>query len=293
VPDPVVVFTPTRSSVLTAAERATAKAEARAGGLKAQIKDEKEVAAWRRRGEVLRCAREDAAGKPGDLSLPLLTELIDEVPDGKKSLEENEDLCFKRADKIEKSNARCGPLVDEALAEAARWRNAAASLGDDDDEVGRLHRDLCDGLPGYAKEQHATPPTSDPVALLRRKYGKEIDCFLSPSGHEVIVGRNAAANERVSFELALSNGFWFHADSGVAGSHVAILCAATEVSALEDVEFAAAIAAWHSKARAESSAAVVFCHGGQLARPPIPKLGQVMILGRRGQIHVKPELPAH
>merc|ERR1712070_744830 len=129
------------------------------------------------------------------------------------------------------------------------------------------------------EEAQVTNPV-EPAARLRRKYGKEVDCFLSPSGHEVVVGRSASANERVSFELTLPNGFWFHADSGVAGSHVAILCPASEVHALEDVEFAAAICAWHSKARNTTNAAVCYCCGGQLTKGG--KLGQVMIMGRRG-----------
>jgi len=282
------------SEVVVVAEKAAGKADVRAEGLKAQLRDAAEAELWRRRAEVFRKAHEDcaAANADKDLEAIKLAEFADELLNPNASLQENEVLCCKLAEKIERTNARCGPLADEMLSEAARWRAAIAALAEVQDADARremalqLHQELC--IAGYIKEPRAKGEVSA-AASLRRKYGKEVDCFLSPSGHEVVVGRSASANERVSHELALPSGFWFHADSGVAGSHVAILCPASEVHALEDVEFAAAVCAWHSKARSQSNAPVCYCCGGQIAKGS--KLGQVYIRGQRGQLFVTPALP--
>lgn len=277
------------AKVIAAAKQAAAKAEARAERLRLQMQEAEDAGVWRQRGEALRARRENS-----EVSSAALRE--EELPDPSKDLAENEELCFKRAEKQEKTRARCAPLIDEAAAEAAAWREAVAALPEAEademvanlEALNSLHLRLREA--GILKEPKK-PVVADPAAVLRRKYGKEIDCFHSPSGHEVVVGRSAGANERVSFELAWKDGFWFHADSGVAGSHVAILCRAEEVSYLEDVEFAAAITAWHSKARNEPLAAVCYCYGGQVSRPRVPKLGLVRILGPRGQLHVAPSHP--
>lgn len=274
-----------RASVIAAAVLAAGKADARAERLHLQMQEANETdsEAWRQRGDALRAKRVAAEFVP--------------VSNTSEDLQEREGQCFKQAEKIERTRARCAPLAAAAVAEAASWRSAVAELPEaeacqslpESSALSALHSRLCQA--GLIKEAKTAAP-ADPAALLRRKYGKEIDCFLSPNGHEVVVGRSAGANERVSFELAWKDGFWFHADSGVAGSHAAILCRAGEVACLEDVEFAASLAAWHSKARSEPLAAVCFCAGDQLSRPRIPKLGQVHILGRRGQLHVVPAPPS-
>lgn len=270
-----------RATVIAAATQAAAKAEARAENMKLQVLESEAAEMWRRRGAAIRAKRESC------------DEVFVELPDPSKDLVENEELCFKRAEKHEKTRARCAPLISTAIAEARSWRDAVGALPEADAsatsaDVEALHLRLREA--GLIKEPKLQS-VADPAVLLRRKYGKEIDCFLSPSGYEVVVGRSAGANERLSFDLAWKDGFWFHADSGVAGSHVAILCHAEEVAFLDDVEFAASIAAWHSKARNETNAAVCYCYAGQLSRPMVPKLGQVRILGPRGQLHVTPSPP--
>jgi len=213
-----------------------------------------------------------------------------------KSFQENAEVCLQRAEKNERTNVRLTSLIKEAEAELTRWRAISASLAcqsrgqepPSEEVVCAVHKELCTA--GIIKLQ--TPPAPKPAdGGLRRKYGKGIDCFRSPTGYEVIVGRTAGTNERVSFELTPRDAFWFHSDCGVPGSHVAILCPAAEVATLEDVEFAAKLAAWHSKARGQATAAVCYCYGAQVTRPRIPKLGQVRITGRRGCVHVAPAPP--
>ncbi|CAE7477919.1 rqcH [Symbiodinium natans] len=124
----------------------------------------------------------------------------------------------------------------------------------------------------------------------RRKYGKDVDRFVSPNGHEVLAGRSASANERVSFELTFKDALWFHTDNGIPGSHVTIRAPVGEVGD-EDIEFAAAVAAWHSKAREKLYAPVMYCQGYQLRKPARRRTGQVQVSGNYQQIDVRPALP--
>lgn len=270
------------------------KAEAKAKGLRLQLQDASEAELWRRRGNALQAAPQEAWSE----KLKTILAQVDEgehlailLPCPGKSFEENASHCFKQADKLERACARCAPLVLEADKDVEYWRGMAIKLAkpfpppDVLAAARKLHAELCPAPKG------AQRLLSRSESNLRRKYGKGIDTFRSPSGHEVIVGRSAGTNERVSFELTSPDSFWFHSDCGVAGSHVTIACPASEVASLEDVEFAAGIAAWHSKARGHALASVCYCYGAQVTRPSVPKLGLVHIVGRRGSIEVVPRRP--
>lgn len=78
--------------------------------------------------------------------------------------------------------------------------------------------------------------------------------FQGPHGFEVVVGRNARDNDRVTFALAKSRDLWLHAQ-GYRGSHVIVRSAGREVP-FETLLFAARLAAGHSEARREARVAV-------------------------------------
>jgi predicted ribosome quality control (RQC) complex YloA/Tae2 family protein len=69
-------------------------------------------------------------------------------------------------------------------------------------------------------------------------------------GFEVLVGKGDADNDALTFEVAEPRDFWLHVAAGVPGSHV-VVRNPEDLPALprEVLERAAALAAWHSKAR--------------------------------------------
>lgn len=91
---------------------------------------------------------------------------------------------------------------------------------------------------------------------------------LDIEGFEVIVGRNARENDRVTFGLARPRDLWLHA-SGYAGSHVVIRTPESGDPAPKSViEKAAAHAAWHSKARnARGKVEVHVCRAADVRKP--------------------------
>jgi predicted ribosome quality control (RQC) complex YloA/Tae2 family protein len=79
--------------------------------------------------------------------------------------------------------------------------------------------------------------------------------FRTESGSRIVVGRSPAENAEITFRLARPNDLWFHA-RGVPGAHV-ILSRGDRTEAPDiDVHAAAALAAFHSKARAASAVPV-------------------------------------
>ena len=69
-----------------------------------------------------------------------------------------------------------------------------------------------------------------------------------PGGWKVLVGRTDADNDRLSLKVAGPNDWWFHVRS-MPGSHVVLQCPQGEEPDKETLKRAAAIAAYHSKAR--------------------------------------------
>ncbi|MGC8876884.1 NFACT family protein [Thermus sp.] len=102
--------------------------------------------------------------------------------------------------------------------------------------------------------------------------------YTSPSGFPVLVGRNAKENDLLT-RLAHSEDLWFHAQ-GVPGSHV-ILKAEGKNPPLEDLLFAARLAAYHSRARGERQVAVDYTRKKHVWRPRKAAPGQVLYTGAK------------
>jgi len=97
--------------------------------------------------------------------------------------------------------------------------------------------------------------------------------YTSPSGYPVLVGRNAKENDLLT-RMAHSEDLWFHAQ-GVPGSHV-ILKAEGKNPPLDDLLFAARLAAYYSKARGENQVPVDYTRKKHVWRPRKAAPGQVL-----------------
>lgn len=113
--------------------------------------------------------------------------------------------------------------------------------------------------------------------------------YLLPGGWEVWAGKTDDDNDRLSLRLARANDWWFHV-RGMPGSHVLLRVEEVEPDR-ETLERAAAIAAYHSKARSGGRVAVSGTLAKNVSKPKGAKPGTVSIKRER-VFKVKPELPA-
>lgn len=97
-------------------------------------------------------------------------------------------------------------------------------------------------------------------------------------GVEVLVGKGASENDRLSFETADPQDFWLHA-AGYAGSHVVIRNPeGADRPPAKVLEQAAILAAWHSKARgSRGKVEVHWCRARDLRKPPRFPAGKVIL----------------
>ena len=69
-----------------------------------------------------------------------------------------------------------------------------------------------------------------------------------PGGYQVLAGKTDAENDFLSIKFAAPNDYWFHV-RGMPGSHVILRIGEKEEPAKDIIKQAAAVAAYHSKAR--------------------------------------------
>lgn len=108
-------------------------------------------------------------------------------------------------------------------------------------------------------------------------------------GWTALAGRTDADNDRLSLKTARANDLWFHVH-GLPGSHVILQGPDEERADNALIKTAAAIAAWHSKARKAGTVPVSCTEAKHVSKPRGAKPGTVSIK-RDKTIKVRPSIP--
>ena len=109
-----------------------------------------------------------------------------------------------------------------------------------------------------------------------------------PGEWTLLVGASDADNDYLSIEVAQPDDWWFHADK-VPGSHVILRAKAEEDPGAETLRQAAAVAAYHSKARNAGTIPVHCTRARYVSKPRGVKAGTVNV--KRGKVlKVRPDV---
>src|SRR5919109_2974817 len=100
--------------------------------------------------------------------------------------------------------------------------------------------------------------------------------YVLPGGWKVLAGRTDADNDHLSLRVARPNDWWFHV-RGMPGSHVVLQVPPGAEPDRQTLKRAAAIAAYHSKAREAGVVAVSCTKARYVAKPRDAKAGTVQI----------------
>jgi predicted ribosome quality control (RQC) complex YloA/Tae2 family protein len=110
-----------------------------------------------------------------------------------------------------------------------------------------------------------------------------------PGGWKVLAGKTDEDNDLLSLKVANQGDWWFHVRS-MAGSHVLLREWPDEEPDNETLKRAAAIAAFHSKARGGGVVSVSYTRAQYVTKPRGAKAGTVSIRKER-LLKVRPEIP--
>jgi hypothetical protein len=154
------------------------------------------------------------------------------------------------------------PRAGERAAQAAERLHA---------EAGSMERAL-ESLPARIVATRAAPapalPTK-PAAPVRRgapRVARPFREYRSSGGLDIWVGRGAASNDALTFHESSPDDVWMHARD-VAGAHVVLRWTRDDPPPARDLAEAAAIAAWHSKARGNTVTPVDWTRRKHVRKP--------------------------
>ncbi|MGE5216129.1 MAG: NFACT RNA binding domain-containing protein [Chloroflexota bacterium] len=109
-----------------------------------------------------------------------------------------------------------------------------------------------------------------------------------PGGWILLAGATDADNDYLSTRLASPNDWWFHADK-VPGSHVILRAKKNDEPSRETLRQAAAVAAYHSKARHAGTVPVHCTRARYVTKPRGVKTGTVNV-ARGSVLKVRPDI---
>lgn len=260
-------------SLLAAMERAAGEDAPAASG-----QDANRMAAVRRRWEAaerrIRRIEEERAKESGADELRMRADLLlarlHEVPKGAVevhltgwegspirmeldpalSVAGNASAWYAEARRKDRAAERLPALLEAARADAERWR-AALEGGERGELPEWVERALAVGGGSGTEGSESLP----------------YRVFRSSGGLEIRVGRNAKANDRLTFGHSSPNDIWMHARQ-VPGSHVILRWREPEGSPPgRDLEEAARLAAFHSRARTSAIVAVDWTRRKYVRKP--------------------------
>lgn len=110
--------------------------------------------------------------------------------------------------------------------------------------------------------------------------------FKSSDGFDIFIGKNNKQNDYLTLKLAQSNDIWLHTKN-IPGSHVIIKRNGLDIPD-KTLEEAAALAAWHSKARMSSNVSVDYTTVKNVNKPSGAKPGMVIYVNYKTAV-VTPE----
>lgn len=96
--------------------------------------------------------------------------------------------------------------------------------------------------------------------------------YHTPSGFEVLIGRNNRQNDQLTFRVAGDYDLWFHAQE-IPGSHVLLRLEPGAVPESVDLQFVANLAAYYSRGRQSDQVPVVYTQPKHVYKPKGAKPG--------------------
>lgn len=116
-------------------------------------------------------------------------------------------------------------------------------------------------------QQHGllTPKKNEQAKAKKASPAKPYSTYTSTGGLEIWVGKNARANDKMTFKCTKGSDWWFHARD-YAGSHVVLRCAKNSEPDDESIKEAAELALRYSKGSSEGKGEVSMTQVKRLSR---------------------------
>ncbi|MGF1537918.1 MAG: NFACT family protein [Elainellaceae cyanobacterium] len=191
--------------------------------------------------------------------------------DPTKNAVQNAQGFYKRHQKMKRSRGAIEPLLRDVEAEMAYLEQVEVAIAQPEtyqvpDDLASL-RDVQEEL----QQQGYLGEASRQVRTEKTPFHR----YQSPSGFDIVVGRNNRQNDELTFKVATEYDLWLHTQE-IPGSHVLLRLDPGAVAQEADLQTAADLAAYHSRARQSEQAPVVYTDLKHVYKPKGAKPGMVI-----------------
>jgi predicted ribosome quality control (RQC) complex YloA/Tae2 family protein len=199
-----------------------------------------------------------------------------------KNAVQNAQAFYKQHQKLKRARTTVEPLLQQVQTEIDYLEQVETTLA-------QLERDQQPGdrvaLQEIRDELVQQGYLTDPDYNRRAEDSRRVDSSLpyryhSPSGFELWVGRNNRQNDQLTFRTAGDYDLWFHTQE-IPGSHVLLRLSPGASLEEPDLQFAADLAAYFSRARHSDQVPVVYTEPRHVYKPKGAKPGMVVYQNER------------
>jgi predicted ribosome quality control (RQC) complex YloA/Tae2 family protein len=218
--------------------------------------------------------------KPGLQSI-VLNDFETEQPitirlEPEKNAIQNAQFLYKKHQKLKRAKLAVLPLLTEVQAEIDYLEQVEASILQVQDSSVNDLGEVVQTLLETKQELIDTGYLATPDRIAKTELAETKPHSLkTPSGFELLIGRNNRQNDRVTFKLATDYDLWFHAQE-IAGSHGLLRIPPGAVAEAADLQFTANAVAYYSRARQSKAVAVVYTAPKNVYKPKGAKPGMVI-----------------
>lgn len=189
-----------------------------------------------------------------------------------KNMIQNAQTLYKKYQKLKRAKQAVKPLLEELIAEINYLENIALTLEQIDYQdkedlttIEEIKTELINQK--YIEDQQYRTNNNQEQESQPRRYK-------TPSGYEVLVGRNNRQNDILTFKIATDYDLWFHAQE-ISGSHVLLRLNAGDKPEDQDLQFTANLAAYYSQGRESEQVPVIYTNPNYVYKPKGAKPGMV------------------
>lgn len=192
------------------------------------------------------------------------------LPD--KNAVQNAQKLYKQNQKLKRARAAVEPLFLEVQAEVEYLEQVEAAISQIDNyqttEDLQALEEIRDELIGQKYLEY--PEYRNRIST--ESASTNFHRYRSPSGFEVLIGRNNRQNDHLTFRVAGDYDLWFHAQE-IPGSHLLLRLEPGTVPEEADLQFTANLAAYFSRARQSDQVPIVYTQPKHVYKPKGAKPG--------------------
>ncbi|HBL60961.1 MAG TPA: hypothetical protein DDZ80_21770 [Cyanobacteria bacterium UBA8803] len=251
-----------------------AKLRQKASSFEQRLQESDEADEYRQQADLLMAYLQDWQPGMKSITLPEFeTNKPVTIPlNPEKNAVQNAQALYKRHQKLKRARQAVEPLLQDVQEEIQYLEQVEAALriqetyntSEDLQTLAEIREELIQqGYLDAPEQRSRIPEVSQPYR------------YRTPSGFDVLIGRNNRQNDRLTFRTAGDYDLWFHSQE-IAGSHVLLRLEPGTVPDEVDLQFAANLAAYYSQGRQSDQVPIVYTKPKHVYKPKGAKPGMAI-----------------